>query len=139
MDNPKEFQLINDDDDISYPQTNSAHTKPVAVTAPNSTKLNKFSKPNFHMSSSNKKQSPQAPVPLLPRSAQGSSRPTGFKFKISPNNPDANESKRNELKSIARPRSRTGSRSSLDQLAGIEDYIEFYARNVDQSAKQQSR
>ena len=138
MDEPKEFQLLNDSDGI-FESKNSSYPKPVAATATSLNKPSRPMKPNFHMSSNNKKQSPQAPVPLLPRSSQNSNRPTGFKFKISPNNPDANVAKRDELKSIARPRSRTGSRSSLDQMGGIEDYIQFYANNVENTNKQHSR
>ncbi len=80
----------------------------------------------------------QAPsTPLVTGMSGTLGRPSSLsRFKISPNDPSANYQKKMELKSIARPRSRSSSRfASPSSQIGIEQYVELYSSQTTSRAR----
>lgn len=143
MEGKKEFQLLDTEDEINYnsnnftpinrnqntqqpTQTNSLiksqnqsnEKAPIKNMSPVAHIMQMSSKQSYGMQTNS-----QTYAPI---------RPSAFSnFKISPNDPSANDAKRLELKSLERPRSRSKSRfnsPSSSQLDGIEDYVQQYAR-----------
>lgn len=83
---------------------------------------------NGTSSSTSGKMRPIVPPPPLQKASTLGRPSTLSKFKISPNDPNANYQKKMELKSIVRPRSRSSSRfNSPSSQIGIEQYVEMYS------------
>jgi len=127
---PRDLQLL-DDDEEGLPEPNNSTNYSTHIK--NHTNNNSSSIKGQNVA---KFTAPQAPINVVnsayPTNGQTMTlgRPTSFnRFKISPNNPNLNDAKRQELKSIARPRSRSSSRfnSPMNQKSGIEEYIQMHA------------
>ncbi len=125
---PRDLQLLDDEDEGSAEQNN--HNTNSSFLNNNS-----FNGSSIKAYDAVKTYAPQAPineynsVDNMHRQSMTLGRPSSFgRFKISPNNPNLNDAKLQELKSIARPRSRSSSRfnSPMNQRSGIEEYIHKY-------------
>ena len=121
MEEPKDFQLLDDED-----ETTSSPLFDMSFNLDSKFKTNAKtqSRPG---SLSTKQAAPNSPA--LPRP-----RPT-TKFNISSNNPTANTASRLELKSIERPRS-----NSPMKIKGIDEFVHLYAnKQNDPQQKQQTQ
>lgn len=145
----REMQLLDDEDDVVAPsdmngiesqQTmDRAHFSSNVKVQSNSSNLsmsinsktsygNTTNNNNGTSSSTSSKTKPIVPPPPLQKASTLGRPSTLSKFKISPNDPNANYQKKMELKSIARPRSRSSSRfNSPSSQIGIEQYVEMYS------------
>jgi hypothetical protein len=127
MEDPKDFQLLDDDDDVtSSPLFDLNFNLNISNSSNNKNPNNKNGQ-EASSSTTFKSSSRNEPTNSLTRGGSlGSSDASRYKYNISPNRPPASGSSAASLdiKPIERPRSH-----SPLKMKGIEDYIKYHAQN----------
>lgn len=126
MEVQRDFQLLDDDDDIGLSQimTTSLYESSTSNKTNSSIRIQHKGLNSTSSITVNNNNKISNSLTNLNSSDTIKSRPRSSKFNISPNNPNANNTNKLDLKSIERPRSH-----SPLKMKGIEEYIQLYANN----------
>lgn len=132
IEEPRDFQLLDDDDDITssplfdmnFNLDAKMNDHNSSKTEPNSVRINSQTS-NISMTVNAKNTVSSSPQVSRPKPST--------KFNISSNKPNTNTSSRLELKSIERPRS-----NSPMKIKGIEEFVQLYANKQNGQNQNQS-